>query len=93
MMSLDSLRERQGIGSALTEKVAALAKEKSAKRLVLITTNDNLNALGFYQKRGFDLICLHRNAMDAVRKVKPDTPMIGENGIPLRHELELERAL
>ena len=59
----------------------------------MITTNDNLPALGFYQKRGFDMVSLHRNALSQSRKLKPEIPLIGLNGIPLRHEIELERIL
>ena len=57
----------------------------------LITTNDNLRALQFYQKRGYSLTKIYKDAMDEVRKVKPNVPIIGENGIPLRDELELEK--
>ena len=63
------------------------------KRIVLVTTNDNINAIRFYQKRGFDMVCLYHNAMDVSRKLKPEIPLIGENGIPLRHELEFEMIL
>ncbi len=59
----------------------------------MITTNDNLRALGFYQKRGTVLVAVYRNAMDAARKLKPQIPMIGMNGIPLRDEIELETLL
>lgn len=58
--------------------------------IVLITTNDNINAIRFYQKRGFDMAHLFRNAMDISRKLKPEIPLIGENSIPLRHEIEFE---
>lgn len=54
--SLDSLRERQGIGSALLERTIREARERGCRKIVLITTNDNLNALRFYQKRDFDTI-------------------------------------
>ena len=63
------------------------------KNIVLITTNDNLNALKFYQKRGFDLSRLYLNAVDEARKIKPDIPLSGNDGIPLHHEIELEKRL
>jgi hypothetical protein len=56
----------------------------------LITTNDNLHALGFYQKRGFRLVAVHSNALAASRKIKPSIPDFGMHGIPLRDEIELE---
>lgn len=88
--SLDSMRENQGIGSKLIEIVIQEAKERKLHRIVLITTNDNINAIRFYQKRGFDMAHLFHNALDISRKLKPDIPLIGENNIPLRHEIEFE---
>lgn len=89
--SLDSLRPNQGIGGRLLDAVMQEAKEKGLQKIVLITTNDNINAIRFYQKRGFDMVRLFRNAMDIARKLKPEIPFIGENSIPLRHEIEFER--
>lgn len=91
--SLDSLQENQGIGSKLVEAVIHEAREKNIKKIVLITTNDNINAIRFYQKRGFDMAHLFRNALDISRKLKPEIPLIGENSIPLRHEIEFERII
>ena len=88
--SLDSLREKQGIGSKLIETVIHEARERKLQKIVLITTNDNINAIRFYQKREFDMAHLYRNAMDISRKLKPEIPLIGENSIPLRHEIEFE---
>ena len=93
ILSLDSVFERQGIGTRLLEAVVREAKRLSCDRIVLITTNDNLNALRFYQKRGFDLLHLYRNAVDDARKIKPDIPLSGNDSIPLHHEIELERRL
>lgn len=89
--SLDSLRENQGIGSALVDMVVREAGERGVRKIVLVTTNDNINAIRFYQKRGFDMARLFRNAVDAARKLKPEIPLIGENSIPLHHEIEFER--
>ncbi|MBD5402675.1 GNAT family N-acetyltransferase [bacterium] len=73
--SLDSLRENQGIGSELVATVIHEAKERKLQKIVLITTNDNINAIRFYQKRGFDMAHLFRNAMDISRKSKPEIPL------------------
>jgi hypothetical protein len=62
-------------------------------RIHLTTTNDNLRALGFYQKRGWSIIAIHRGAMDKARIVKPNIPLIGMNGIPVHDEIELELRL
>ncbi len=93
IVSLDSLREDKGIGTALIEKVIEAARAKGCKRLFLITTNDNLRALGFYQKRGFEISAIHRGAVNESRKIKPSIALVGENGIPLRDEIELEMLL
>jgi len=90
---LVSIDEKKGIGTALVNAMVNLAKQKGTKRLCLVTTNDNLNALGFWQKRGFRLVRVYPNAMENTRKLKPSLPLIGENGIPLRDEIELEMTL
>lgn len=91
--SLASLREGQGIGTALVNEVVQVAKAQRCKRIWLITTNDNLRALAFYQKRGFVLSALHRNAVNESRKLKPAIPLVAENGIPIRDEIEMEMRL
>ena len=88
--SLNSLLEGKGIGIALIDEVLREAKEMKCRRVFLITSNDNLHALGFYQRRGFELVAVHRGAISESRKVKPTIPLIGENNIPLRDEIELE---
>lgn len=93
IISLDSLRENQGIGNELVETVIHEAKERNLQKIVVITTNDNINAIRFYQKRGFDMVHLFRNAMDISRKLKPEIPLVGENSIPLRHEIEFELSI
>lgn len=90
ILSLDSLHENQGTGSALLSAAIEKAKNVRLERIVLITTNDNLSALRFYQKRGFDLLRIHRNALDLARRIKPEIPLFGMDGIPLKHEIELE---
>lgn len=93
IVSLDSAREGMGVGTMLMTKVVEEAREKKCRRIFLITTNDNLNALGFYQKRGFELVAVHRGAVNESRKIKPGISMIGANNIPLRDEIELEMLL
>jgi len=93
IVSIDSLRENEGIGTALIEKVVEEAKANQCRRVHVSTTNANLRALGFYQKRGFRLSALYPDAVNEARKLKPEIPLIGENGIPLRDEIELEMLL
>ena len=91
--SLDSLREGQGVGTALLEQVTAIAKAKDCQKVSLITTNDNINAIRFYQKRGFNLVKVHLDAVTRSRILKPEIPLAGQNGIPIDHELEFELLL
>lgn len=93
IISLDSLQEGRGIGSQLMHAVVDEARRQDCRRIFLSATNDNLRALGFYQKRGFELVGIRRRALDETRKIKPRVPLIGENDIPLRDEIELERRL
>ena len=93
IVTIDSTTEGEGIGTLLVDTVKEGAKAKGCRRLWLITTNDNLNALGFYQRRGFRLIALHPNALEASRKLKPQISLKAANGIPIRDELELELEL
>jgi ribosomal protein S18 acetylase RimI-like enzyme len=90
VITLDSECEGQGLGTKLINAVVAEAQKQDCRRVFLITTNDNLNALGFYQKRGFELVKIHRGAVMESRKIKPSIPLIGMNNIPLRDEVELE---
>ena len=91
--SLNSLREHQGIGTSLVNAVMDETRKQNCRRIFFITTNDNINALGFYQKRGFELVAVHRGAVNESRKIKPTIPLIGYNKIPLRDEIELEMKL
>ena len=91
--SLDSLREGKGIATQLLDKAIQEAHAGNCKRLFLITTNDNLHALGFYQKRGFEIVTIYRGAVNESRKIKPTIPLVGMDGIPLRDEIELEVVL
>ncbi len=93
IVMLASTQSNRGIGTRFIESAIIYARERGCARLWLITTNDNLNALGFYQKRGFRLVAIHRGAVDVARKIKPEIPLIGDNRIPLRDEIELEMML
>jgi N-acetylglutamate synthase-like GNAT family acetyltransferase len=91
--TLNSLVEKEGIGTALIEAVRDAATGANCKRLWLITTNDNTTALHFYQKRGFTLAALYPNALEKSRILKPEISLTGIDGIPLRDEIELEMIL
>jgi len=93
IVSLDSLREKQGIGTALIEKMIEKAKDFKIKRLWLMTTNDNTDAMRFYQKRGFVFKAVYPNVIEESRKLKKNIPKYGNYNIPIRDEIEFEYPL
>lgn len=93
IVTIDAVQKGGGVGSVLVEAMKHEAIAHGCTRLWLITTNDNLRALRFYQRRGFVLAVLRPNALEDSRTLKPEIPLIGEHGIPLRDELELEMRL
>jgi ribosomal protein S18 acetylase RimI-like enzyme len=80
----------EGIGSRLLERVVEVARAHGCARLVVTTTNDNVDALRFYQRRGFRLVAVRAGAVDEARVMKPEIPEIGSYGIPMRDEIDLE---
>lgn len=90
VVTLDSLEAGRGTGTALLDAARSEAVRRGCLRLWLVTTNDNLRALGFYQRYGFRLTALRPGAVEESRKAKPSIPMIGDGGIPIRDELEME---
>ena len=68
-------------------------RRQRALELELVTTNDNTSALRFYQRRGWVLAAVHVGGIEASRRIKPSIPARGNDGIPIRDELELECAL
>jgi GNAT superfamily N-acetyltransferase len=93
LMSLDAVCPGQGVGTLLIETLADKLRQQGISVLWVMTTNDNLTALRFYQRRGFELRQIRPGAVDEARLLKPTIPMIGENGIPIRDELDLCRRL
>lgn len=89
IISLNATTPGQGIGTALIDALAQRCASWSANAITVITTNDNLTALGFYQRRGFALDALFAGAIAAARQIKPAIPMIAANGIPIRDEIRL----
>jgi GNAT superfamily N-acetyltransferase len=90
ILTLDSVRDNAGAGTALIEAVKDEARRAGAKHVWLITTNDNTHALRFYQRRGFVIREVRPGAVDRERAtIKPEIPEIGNDGIPIRDEIEL----
>ncbi len=84
----------QGVGSALLAALDGEMRATGCRRVWLITTNDNVDGLRFYQRRGFRLAELYAGAVDDSRaRRKPSIPEIGDHGIPIRDEIVLERSI
>jgi len=88
IMVLESVAQNIGIASALIEQVKQAAKTGGVNRIIVQTSNDNTHAFRFYQRRGFTICEVRLGAMDAARQLKPSIPLVGEEGIPLRDEIE-----
>lgn len=80
----------KGIGTQFLDFLKQIARKNQCRRIYLMTNNDNLDALRFYQRRGFTICGIHINSVERSRKMKPSIPEIGEYGIPLRDEIDLE---
>ena len=93
IISLDSTEEGKGIGTELERKIEDLAKQNHCEVISLLTTNDNLHALKFYQKRGYRIVGIIPDAVEKARVIKPSIPLIGNDDIPLHDELKLRKVL
>jgi ribosomal protein S18 acetylase RimI-like enzyme len=90
VVTIDADPPRLGAGSALLTAAKDLGVRAGARRLWLVTTNDNLDALRFYQRRGLRVVRVSPGAVDVARELKPTIPTLGAYGIPLHDELTLE---
>jgi len=93
IVSLDSFYENVGIGTNLIRCVCNQAKNQKCKRVWLITTNDNITAIRYYQKRNFKMINVYIGAIEISRRLKPEIPLTGFDGIPILHEIEFEKLI
>jgi DNA-3-methyladenine glycosylase I len=93
IVSLDSFIPGMGTGRKLVEQVMDTARQAGCKKIILITTNDNLNAIGFYQKIGFQMVWVEPDAVMRSREVKPSIPLTAENGLPIRDEITFQMNL
>lgn len=93
LLSLNAVVENRGVGTALLKAVEDRAREAGCPRTVIITSNDNLAALRFYQRRGYRIAAVHSGAIDTARIQKPSIPIIGNDGIEIHDEVELMRNL
>nr|WP_192108574.1 GNAT family N-acetyltransferase [Roseibium polysiphoniae]MBD8876069.1 GNAT family N-acetyltransferase [Roseibium polysiphoniae] len=93
ILTLDSLSRWAGTGTLLLDAVVKDAREAGIKRLTVRTSNDNLDAFRFYQRRGFRLERIVQGVIDRERDQKPEIPTRGDYGIPIHDEVLFARAL
>jgi ribosomal protein S18 acetylase RimI-like enzyme len=90
LATINNITDQRGVGVALLAAMLKLGREKDAGLMRVIVTNDNINALGFYQRRGFRLVAVYPGAIDTIRSLRPSIPTHGYHRIPIRDEIELE---
>ena len=93
LVTLDAVAPGRGAGTALIEGLVRVLRAQGIAVLRVTTTNDNLGALRFYRRRGFRIAAVRPDAVAASRRLKPGIPEVGEYGIPIRDEIELELTL
>ncbi len=89
IITLNAFEKHEGIGSLLLKSVIEIARRDDLKEIIVVTTNDNVDGLRFYQKRGFVINNVFINQIVNSRKIKPEISTIGEYGIPIRDDIEL----
>jgi ribosomal protein S18 acetylase RimI-like enzyme len=89
-LATDPMWQRSGVGGHLVAEAEALARGKGLTRILVSTTNDNLPALYFYQRRDYHITAVVPGGMLSHIKM-PDSRGFG--GIPLRDEIRLQRLL
>ena len=93
LVALVSTYRGAGVGSGLLETVVERAKRDGWKRLWLVTSNDNTDAIRMYQRAGWEWTDFRRDAITKARARKPEIPELGNHGIPVRHEIHFEAPL
>ena len=88
-LATDPMWQRSGVGGYLVAEAELLARRLALSRLVVSTTNDNLPALYFYQRRGYRLTDLVPNNVIAHTHEEQE----GFAGIPVRDEIRLEKRI
>ncbi len=88
-LATDPMWQRSGVGGYLVADAELLARRLNLHRLVVCTTNDNLPALYFYQRRGYRLTDLVPDSV--IHHTQKE--VAGFAGIPTRDEIRLEKRL
>jgi hypothetical protein len=93
IVTLDAYQQGRHIGGRLLDGAEAELMRRGVRRVSIITTNDNLRALSFYVRRGYRIVRLDLDGVERVRALKPDVPALGNDNLPLRDMIELQKDL
>ncbi|HEX5203586.1 MAG TPA: GNAT family N-acetyltransferase [Actinoplanes sp.] len=93
VVTLDAVERYAGVGTALLDAASEVASANGLERIWLITTNDNVDALRFYQRRGMRIVGVNPGAVDEARMLKPAIPLAGAHGIEIHDEIVLAKRL
>ncbi|GAB3447087.1 GNAT family N-acetyltransferase [Actinophytocola sediminis] len=93
LITINALRPGVGVGRALLDALAEETRRLGATRVWLVTSNDNIDALRFYQRAGYRITAVYPGAIDRAREVKPSIPLVGAHDIELHDEIELARTV
>jgi ribosomal protein S18 acetylase RimI-like enzyme len=93
IVTLEAIIPGQHIGGRLLDAAETELRSRDVKRILVTTTNDNIRAQAFYQRRGYRLIRIERDGMDRVRALKPSVPLTGNDGLPLLDMWEFEKLI
>jgi ribosomal protein S18 acetylase RimI-like enzyme len=89
-LATDPMWQRSGVGGYLLAEAEVLARRLALARLVVTTSNDNLPGLYFYQRHGYRIVEVVRDAVAAHPELHP---VPGFADIPPIDELRLEKRL
>ena len=93
LVTLDTFEQWKGIGTMLINVVEEEARKHECGRMWMITTNDNLDGLRFYQRRGYVICAVYPGNVEENRREDPSIPLKGNYDIDIRDEIELEKNL
>ena len=88
-LATDPMWQRSGVGGHLVAEAELIARRLNLRRLVVSTTNDNLPALYFYQRRGYRITDFVPSSII----MHTGQEVAGFAGIPVRDEVRLEKTL
>ena len=90
IVTLDTVRPGEGVGTALLGRLEEFAREAGCRRMFLTTTNDNLPAQEFLRSRGLYVSVVRLGGAAVSREVMPSLPRKGWNGLAVLDEIEFE---